>query len=84
MLVGDFPGGSPLFFVVVCLFVLFFFCMTYDGRALRGKISRDFIPGLVLTADVLFLALLQSFMIPGHQPTLLSKFPADQHEYELS
>lgn len=50
------------------------------GCTLVRHSLRDFIPGLLLSADVTFLPLLHSLMIPGHQPTLLGKFPADQHE----
>lgn len=32
----------------------------------------------------LFLSPLHSLVVPGHQVNLLSKFPADQHEDELS
>jgi hypothetical protein len=45
---------------------------------------RDFIPGLLLTADMSFLPLLHSQMIPRRQPTRLDKVSADQHEGELS
>ena len=58
--------------------------MAFDGWALRCKATRDFIPGLLLAADMPFLSLLHDIMIPDHQPTLLGtllgKFPADQHE----
>ena len=53
------------------------------GCALRGMDPRDFVSGLHLTADLPFLSPLHSLMIPGHQPTLLSKLSADQHEDEL-
>jgi hypothetical protein len=42
---------------------------------------NDFIPGLLLEADMIFMPLLQSLM---NQPTLLGKFPADQYEDVLS
>jgi hypothetical protein len=46
--------------------------------------TSDFIAGLLLAADMPFLSLLHSLMIPGHQPTLLGKFSAEQHEDVLS
>ena len=51
-----------------------------DGCTLERHSPRDLIPGLLLTADISFLQQLCSLMIPGHQPTLLGKFPADQDE----
>lgn len=33
---------------------------------LRGKVLRDFIPGLTLATNKVFLSLLRSLMIPGH------------------
>jgi hypothetical protein len=55
-----------------------------NGFVLERHSPKDFIPGLLLAADMPFLLLLQSLMIPGHQSTLLIKLPADQHENELS
>ena len=45
-----------------------------NGRTLERHGPRGFIPGLLLTADMPFLLLLHSLMIPGHKPTLLGKF----------
>jgi len=59
------------------------FCMAVMGALWRHS-PRDFIPVLLLDMDMPFLSLLHSLMIPGHQPTLLGKFPPDQHEDELS
>jgi hypothetical protein len=47
------------------------------GCTLERHNPRDFIPGLLLTADMPFLPLLHRLMIPRHQPTLLGKFPAE-------
>jgi len=44
---------------------------------------RDFVSEMLLAADKPFLTLSDN-VIPGHQLTLLGKFPADQHEDELS
>ena len=56
--------------------------------AMMGTLERyvpiNFVQGLLLAADMPFLPLLHSQMIPGHQSTLLGKFPADQREDELS
>jgi hypothetical protein len=52
----------------------------HSGEAQPG----DFISELRLDADMPLLPLSHSPVIPGHQPTLLGKFPADQHEDELS
>ena len=56
--------------------------MAYYGGALRGMDARDFIQELLLVMP--FLQVLHILIIPEHQPTLLDKFPADQHEDELS
>jgi hypothetical protein len=45
---------------------------------------REFVPGLLLTADMPFSPLMITLMILEQQHTLLGKFPADQHEDELS
>ena len=64
-------------------------CFTFgDGCALRGKDPIDFISGLLLAVNMLFLTLLHSVLhyinFPGHQLILLGKFPADQHEDVIS
>jgi hypothetical protein len=53
------------------------------GALWRGT-APETVSGMLLAADMPFLPLLHNLMIPGHQPTLLGKFPADQHEEELS
>lgn len=64
---SEFSGGSSLFF------------MAMMGRAFRDMDPRDFIPGLLLTADTSFLTPLHNLMIPVHLPThSIGKFPADQ------
>ena len=55
----------------------------YDGCALERHSPRDFIPGLLLAADMPFLLLLHSLMIPGHQLTVLGRHTY-QHKDELS
>ena len=45
-----------------------------DGCTLERHNPRGFVPGLLLTADMPFLSLLHSLMVPGHQLTLLGRF----------
>jgi hypothetical protein len=49
----------------------------YDGCTLERHSPRDFILGVLLTVEMSFLPLLHSTMIPGHQPTLLGRSPAE-------
>lgn len=49
----------------------------------RGIDPRDSMPGLFLAVDLPFLTLLHSLMYPWHQPTLLTKFSADQDEMDF-
>ena len=58
--------------------------MTLMGKVWIARPSEVFVSGLLLTTDVPFLSQLQSLIIPGHHPTLLGRFPANQHIDELS
>lgn len=51
------------------------FCMTAMSELGECRVLGDFVPGLILAADIPSLPLLHSPMIPWHQSTLWSKFP---------
>lgn len=56
----------------------------FSGCTLERHRPRDFVLGLLLTADMAFLPLWHTLMIHGQQHTLLGKFPANQRDDELS